>query len=85
MKKTYLSILFLFCIFKVEAQQWDWATHFGEPTSSEAGICITSDHLGNIYVAGNYERNFYYGTTKVWASGTINAFVAKHDSAGNVL
>lgn len=47
-------------------------------------VKLTTDHIGNIYLAGSYYGNLVVGTNSVTASG-LDAFIAKYDAAGNVL
>lgn len=46
---------------------------------------LTTDATGNIYVTGEFRQTAVFGTTSLSCNGTKDIFVAKFDSAGNIL
>ncbi|MBL0327941.1 MAG: SBBP repeat-containing protein [Bacteroidetes bacterium] len=62
-----------------------WAKSAGS-NSIEAGLCVTSDGIGGVYVSGEFA-----GSTLIFDGDTLfnygdrDVFVAKYDSIGNVL
>ncbi|MGI8893958.1 MAG: T9SS type A sorting domain-containing protein, partial [Bacteroidia bacterium] len=62
-----------------------WAKSAGG-TSSEGGRAIIVDGSGNSYVTGIFESStISFGSTTLTNGASIDAFVVKYDSAGNVL
>lgn len=60
-----------------------WAKGFGGP-DADFGNSISSDGGANVYAAGSYSGTAFFGTYSL-TSASINAFVCKIDSNGNVL
>ncbi len=66
-----------------------WAKSAGG-YGNDAAIAVSTDFIGNVYVAGGFQSSsITFGTTTLTNSDTINQvlylFIAKYDSAGNVL
>ena len=61
-----------------------WAQKLGG-TLADAGVGITSDGAGNIYVTGYFSGTTTFGSTTLTSAGDKDAFVAKLDGNGNVL
>jgi hypothetical protein len=81
MKKFYLSILFLFPLFKSLAQQWEWARKADNTTGHTSVNKIRADGLSNIYLYGSSESNIQFGSTMLNAGH----FIVKLDSNGTAL
>lgn len=61
-----------------------WAKCSGG-SSSQQGNSITTDDLGNIYVAGEYAGNATFGPFNLGASMFAELFLLKYDASGNIL
>lgn len=62
-----------------------WARKIGN-TGSEFGQSVAADAAGNIYIAGAFSSpSIVIGSTTLTTAGSSDIFVAKYDSAGNVL
>ena len=61
-----------------------WAKSFGSP-STETVTSVITDADGSIFVAGTFIDTFDPGTGAVTPVGGADIFVAKYDSAGNLL
>ena len=64
-----------------------WSKSIGGP-SSDSGICVSTDANGNVYITGQfYSPTITFGSTTL--TNTVNnygdIFIAKYNSAGNVL
>lgn len=62
-----------------------WATKEGGP-GLEIPYCIAVDDLKNIIVTGRFSSNsITFGTTTLSQAGSMDVFIVKYDSTGNVL
>ncbi|MEH2161178.1 MAG: SBBP repeat-containing protein [Nostoc sp.] len=61
-----------------------WVQKLGG-TLADAGVGITSDGAGNIYVTGYFSGTTTFGSTTLTSAGDKDAFVAKLNGNGNVL
>jgi hypothetical protein len=65
-----------------------WAKSLGS-TGNDRGLTITTDALGNVYIAGNYESpTLTFGTTTLTnlsTNGFNDLFIAKFDASGNLV
>jgi hypothetical protein len=62
-----------------------WARKAGN-TGGEGGNAVATDAAGNVYIAGSFgSTTITFGTTTLTSAGSSDIFVAKYDSAGNVL
>jgi hypothetical protein len=65
-----------------------WAKGLGS-TGNDRGLTITTDALGNVYIAGNYESpTLTFGTTTLTnlsTNGFNDLFIAKFDASGNLV
>jgi len=82
--KTLLFIIFAFSIQMLCAQTGYWAESIGG-TNNVYGLNITTDDTLNIYIAGHFLGEAYFGTTTLVSSGGSDIFVAKLDPDGNWL
>ncbi|MBA3828468.1 MAG: T9SS type A sorting domain-containing protein [Taibaiella sp.] len=82
----YLLMFFLLCAFSLQAQTYKWVQKAGENNNvNNAGTTVAYDHHNNIIAAGVYSANSMFGTVVLPGSLAGSAFVAKYDSAGNLL
>ncbi len=61
------------------------AVNSGGAGSDGDGYGIVSDASGNIYVAGNFQSNITFGSTILTNLGSIDIFITKFDSGGNLV
>ena len=61
-----------------------WAKSYAG-TDTVNGLDIVLDYLGNIYVTGYFSGSVSFGSTTLSSSGSVDIFVAKYDSDGNVI
>ena len=61
-----------------------WNTFLGGTTSGDQGYAIALDSSGNVYVAG-FSGTTWGSPVRAFAGGTIDAFVAKLNSSGNLV
>jgi hypothetical protein len=52
---------------------------------SDAGLSITTDGSGNVYVTGYFWINTTFGSTTLTGTGPHDVFITKYDTNGNVL
>jgi len=88
MKNFYKIIVVVFLILNIniDAQSsqpsFQWAKRAGD-YAFDYGYGTATDSIGNVYVAGKYEMNAYFGDSTVTCAGNHDIFVAKYDSIGN--
>jgi alpha-tubulin suppressor-like RCC1 family protein len=61
-----------------------WAAQAGGPTADSANAVAISP-AGEVYVTGSFTGTANFGTTNLVAAGFGDIFIAKYDSAGNLL
>lgn len=66
------------------AQNYQWAVGEGGILEDKA-LGITTDDLGNVYVTGFFKSTAAFGSTTFTSAGVADIFLAKYDSAGNLL
>ena len=93
MKKNILfitSLLVLFSMQKTLAQSvnLDWVNSMGS-AGDEYGSAITTDNLGNVYVAGSFNGTVDFdpgsGTTNITSNGGNDIYIQKLDQTGNLI
>ena len=87
MKNKILIILVLICCNNTFAQMpsWAWAKSVGG-SDYQAGKKTATDSDGNIYLTGGYQNSsINYSGTNLSNSGSEDIFLAKYNSAGDVL
>lgn len=84
MKTNYLLILLNVLIFRLEAQNFEWAKREGQ-AAYDYGYGIATDNTGNIYVAGKYELNANFSGTVLPIQGNHDIYVAKYSSTGALI
>lgn len=85
MNKVYaLAILFAsFLLNTASAQSYRWAS-YGNSIGFDYGNALVVDDTGNVYVAGQFEYDFYVQSIHLSTMGQHDIFVAKFDSAGTL-
>ncbi len=76
-------MLFNIIFIRLQSQNFEWAKREGN-SAYDYGYGITTDSIGNIYVAGKYEMNANFSDTIIPNYGYHDIFLAKY-SAGGVL
>jgi|GEM_PF-2875934 len=64
--------------------QWE-RTILPEKNGRSAGVCLTHDSLGNIYVAGTFENQLKIGNHLLTGIGKADMFLAKYNPNGELL
>lgn len=84
----YLCFLSLLQTTKLQGQNFEWAKSFGAFTEDFASE-ITTDTLGNIYVAGHYDEDVDVdpgpGETMIYAVDGYDLFVLKFSPVGELI
>ena len=66
-----------------------WAKAMGSSTANDIGLGISSDAAGNIYTTGNFGGTADFdpniGVSNITVAGSIDIFVSKLDTAGNLV
>lgn len=76
-----LCILAFFCK-KTNAQSFEWAKRAGS-YAFDLGYGVGADNAGNVYIAGKYEMNAYFGGTYVGCKGNHDIYLAKYGPDGS--
>lgn len=89
MKKFFTLLAILFCL-SISAQNWTWAkSGDGIGTGVGEGNSSAIDTAGNVYITGCFTSHTItfgsYTLTNGGSAGSVNVYIAKYDSAGNVL
>jgi hypothetical protein len=79
-----LSIVIIGIPLFAQTPVWQWATH-ASGAYSVMGKSVAVDTLGNTYSTGSFGVSASFGDINLLASGNYDVFVAKHNSAGEVL
>lgn len=61
-----------------------WAKRGGAVGDDDAGRAITTDELGNVYVAGEIRNSGNFENLNYTVSGIADMFVAKYNTSGNL-
>jgi len=61
-----------------------WANSAGS-NSNSSGKSVCTDNLGNVYVAGEFQNNFFVGNDTLSSNGSYDAFLIKYNSTGTLL
>jgi hypothetical protein len=59
---------------------FQWAVRAGEASNNDIGYSIAVDHLANLYITGNFNQEFSFGTHPISSNGLYDIFVAKYSS-----
>lgn len=85
LKRSFLWSLFLCLIFfQSKAQHFDWAQSIGG-LGLDVGRAVTTDESGNVFVVGNFTGGTHIADTFLTGYGSMEAFVAKFTSEGDLL
>jgi len=76
-----LIVFFLLAAENIHAQNFQWAKRAGL-YAFDLGFGIGTDNAGNVYVAGKYEMNAYFGGIYVQCAGNHDIFIAKYSPTG---
>ncbi|MDQ3046825.1 MAG: SBBP repeat-containing protein [Bacteroidota bacterium] len=81
--KKYYSSLFLILLLSadISAQNFQWAKRAGL-YAFDLGYGVGADNAGNVYIAGKYEMNAYFGGTYVGCAGNHDMYIAKYSPNG---
>ena len=87
--KTYRKNILLitcFVLFSISSygQNFEWAKRAGGG-AFDFGHAVCTDSAGNVYVTGEFEITAYFNSTALVSAGLHDIFVAKYNSAGNLL
>ncbi|PKN72012.1 MAG: hypothetical protein CVU50_08985 [Candidatus Cloacimonetes bacterium HGW-Cloacimonetes-3] len=84
LKEYFLICSLLSMCFWLAAQTQDWAwAQVAGGTTADYAEGITTDNLGNSYIAGVFTGTASFGSITVTSAGLEDIFVAKIDSLGN--
>jgi len=61
-----------------------WVRSAGGIKADDANS-ITLDGMGNLYISGKIDSAGAFGTTNILTAGSTDAFIAKYDTAGNLI
>jgi len=81
MKKYILLLLILSSYKNINAQSFEWAKRAGL-YAFDLGYGVGADNAGNVYIAGKYEMNAYFGGKYVSCAGNHDVYLAKYSSSG---
>jgi gliding motility-associated-like protein len=88
----WLFVLVLFCSQKGQSQTWLWARSSGggnNPAGTsvyQEGNAICTDHLGNVYISGDfYGKDITFGTFQLLSPKNGGIFLTKYDPNGQVI
>lgn len=85
MKNIFFISVFLFlACYQSGAQGWEWRQQVSGP-DNDLCSAITTDLIGNTYVAGIFSNNITIASTTLSSPNIQAAFIAKFDGAGNLL
>jgi hypothetical protein len=62
-----------------------WLRKGGSSTGDDMSSAIELDAAGNIYLAGSFSGNAYFGKVRLKSSGSEDIFLVKYNSKGDVL
>jgi hypothetical protein len=85
-KHIILINILLMLYFPVAAQfpGWSWAKSAGGP-GFDVGGSITTDASGNVILGGIFKESITHGGTTLVSNGDYDLYIAKYNSAGNLL
>lgn len=82
---NFILVLFLGLSYNSLAQQWQWASSFGNSNNDNSST-MTVDASGNIFVAGGYfNASLTIGSNILSNSGGGDLYIAKYSPSGTVL
>jgi hypothetical protein len=82
--RNFLILIFLLSTKIIYCQKWNWVS-IGGSVQSEIAKCLTYDTNHNLYVVGTFGDSVFSGSNKLYSHGGVDIFIAKYDSAGNLL
>jgi hypothetical protein len=86
MTKIFTLLLLLsFTIQGFSQAQWMWAKQLAGRDNTSGGAFLGRDNTGNLYIAGDFTGTRNFGSTSLTAGGSSDLFVAKLDTACNVI
>ncbi|MEX0966299.1 MAG: T9SS type A sorting domain-containing protein [Bacteroidia bacterium] len=85
---TLVALIFAFPAFAQDVD-YSWAHGFGDERSeSEKAHSVVTDHNGNVYITGEFDRRVSFSTGEinpVISAGEYDVFLVKYDSTGKCL
>lgn len=84
MNKLFFLILSNLLFVGLQAQSFQWAKRAGL-YAFDLGYGVGTDNAGNVYIAGKYELNAYFGGTYVKCAGNHDIYIAKYSPSGAFL
>lgn len=81
MKKLFFLIFLNLLFSGLQAQTFQWAKRAGL-YAFDLGYGVGTDNAGNVYIAGKYEMNAYFGGTYVKCAGNHDIYLAKYSPSG---
>lgn len=84
MKKLFFLIFSNLLFIGLQAQSFQWAKRAGL-YAFDLGYGVGTDNAGNVYIAGKYELNAYFGGTYVKCAGNHDIYIAKYSPSGAFL
>jgi hypothetical protein len=81
MRNRIFTLLFSVAFLPGYSQSFEWAQRAGR-YAFDLGYGVGADNAGNVYIAGKYEQNAYFGGTYVGCAGNHDMYLAKYSPSG---
>lgn len=60
-----------------------WVNKATGPWALDNAMCLATDNMGSVYIAGNFQDSITLGNTTVYSPGQSDVFLGKADALGN--